>query len=239
MINSYILSLSYYTIIFSSIQSHELLLIIEKKQAKLYDSLRIFAFDMITWNRVTNLGGKVTAQLGFNATLECSTLYTFVNLYFHCLIIVFFPFSDNVDSMIRISCSDKKNTWSIVKIWLLQRGKVPVNRIWSRVRRRPYWSTALLAALKPSPYAEEGSDSIWCLKKSPSFLSVTVWAPFFDGLVGEEDELEATLQPEPEMISESNHIWPSTWQMPSSTSGLRERYPANRKIKISHVLQFW
>lgn len=109
-----------------------------------------------------------------------------------------------------------------------QHGNVPVNLIWSRVRRRPYCRTARLPALKPSPYAGDVSDSIWCLKKSPSFISNWNLEPFFDVVDAEEDEVDATLLPDPEMIWESSHMCARTWQMPSSTSWLRERYPVRQ-----------
>lgn len=37
----------------------------------------------------------------------------------------------------------------------------------------------------------------------------------------EEEEDDAGSVPETEYISESSHIWAKTWQIPSSTSGLR------------------
>lgn len=105
--------------------------------------------------------------------------------------------------------------------------------MWSRVRLRPYLSTASLPARKPSPYADEESDSIWCLKNSPNFFSKWDLVPFFDDdddVVDEEEaELDAVLLPRPDITSESSHIWASTWQMPSSTSGGRVRNPVNTK----------
>lgn len=80
------------------------------------------------------------------------------------------------------------------------------------------------------------SDSIWCLKNSPSFFSNCERVPFFEEVDEEEDEdedddgevvdeedeeVDAVLLPEPAMISESNHMCAKTWQIPSSTSGLR------------------
>lgn len=79
----------------------------------------------------------------------------------------------------------------------------------------PYLSTALLPSLKPSPYAAEVSDSIWCLKNSPSFFSKSDLLPFFeeDDAVDEEeaddedeDEAKAAFPPEPAIISVSNHM---------------------------------
>lgn len=107
-----------------------------------------------------------------------------------------------------------------------QTGKLPVNRIWSRVLRRSYLSTALFPILNPSPYAVDESDSIWCLKKSPSFFSKSDRLPFLDDAELEEDEEEdvddeATSLLDVEYISASSHIWANTWQIPSSTSGLR------------------
>lgn len=73
------------------------------------------------------------------------------------------------------------------------------------------------------------SDSIWCLKYSPSFFSKSDLLPFFDDVEEEEegeeddddeDEEEASL-PELEYSSESNHMCAKTWQIPSSTSGLK------------------
>jgi len=115
---------------------------------------------------------------------------------------------------------------------MFQNGKLPVNLIWSRVRLSPYWRTAWLPARKPSPYADEVSDSIWCLKKSPSFLSNCDLVPFFDDVEDDEEaeEVDATLLPEPEIISESSHIWANTWQIPSSTSWLRVRYPVKTRL---------
>lgn len=81
---------------------------------------------------------------------------------------------------------------------------------------KPYLSTALFPSLKPSPYAADVSDSIWCLKNSPSFFSKSERLPFFEDPEDDvdveaeddddDDEEEATLLPEPAMISESNHI---------------------------------
>lgn len=85
------------------------------------------------------------------------------------------------------------------------------------------------------------SDSIWFIKKSPSFFSNWERCPFFeefeddddeeDGEADDEEEAEAALLPEPAMISESNHMWAKTWQIPSSTAGLRlekpDKHPAN------------
>lgn len=71
---------------------------------------------------------------------------------------------------------------------------------------------------------------------APSFFSNSVFAPFFEEVGPEDDEdddaseLDATLLLEPAMISDSNHRWDRTWQMPSSTSILRFRNPTERKI---------
>jgi hypothetical protein len=70
---------------------------------------------------------------------------------------------------------------------------------------------------------------------APSFFSNSVFAPFFEEVGAEDDEdddaseLDATLLLEPAMISDSNHRWDRTWQMPSSTSILRFRNPKKRK----------
>lgn len=119
---------------------------------------------------------------------------------------------------------------------MLQNGRLPVSLMWSRVLLRPYWRTAWLPARKPSPYAAEVSDSIWCLKKSPSFLSNCDLVPFFEVDVDvvvdvdeDAEEADATLLLEPDMISESIHMWAKTWQMPSSTSWLRLLYPVSTR----------
>lgn len=52
-----------------------------------------------------------------------------------------------------------------------QRGKFPVSLMWSRVLRKPNFSTAWLAALKPFPYISDVSVAIWFLKNMPSFFS--------------------------------------------------------------------
>jgi len=46
------------------------------------------------------------------------------------------------------------------------------------------------------------------LKKSPSFLSNCDLVPFFDAVEDDEEaeDVEATLLPDPERISESSHI---------------------------------
>ena len=41
----------------------------------------------------------------------------------------------------------------------------------------------------------------------------------FDDDESEEEELD------PAITSDSNHMWPTTWHIPSSTSGSRFRYP--------------
>lgn len=90
-------------------------------------------------------------------------------------------------------------------------------------------STASLPFLNPSPYAVDESDSIWCLKNSPSFFSKSDRFPFLDEAGpgdGEEeedddDDDEGISIVEIEYISASNHMCPKTWQIPSSTSGLR------------------
>ena len=104
-----------------------------------------------------------------------------------------------------------------------QQGNVPVIRIWSRVLRSPYLCTACWPALYPSPYTGEISDSIWCLKNSPSFLSNWDLVPFFDAPELEEDEADAAFPSEPDISSASSHMWAITWQIPSSTSWLRVR----------------
>lgn len=68
-----------------------------------------------------------------------------------------------------------------------QKGKLPVIRIWSRVLLRPYLFTAWLPCLNPSPYAVDESDSIWCLKKPPSFFSKSERFPFFDDVEEDDD----------------------------------------------------
>lgn len=68
-----------------------------------------------------------------------------------------------------------------------------------------------------------------------SFFSNSVLAPFLEDVGVEYDddddedavELDAALSLEPVMISDSSHMCDSTWQMPSSTSGGRFRYPKN------------
>lgn len=141
---------------------------------------------------------------------------------------------------------------------LPQLGKEPDRLIWSRVPLKPYRSTARMPARNPSPYIAEGSVSIWCLKNSPSFFSKSVFSPFF----AEEDveegvavasaaaaasaataaasDVVAMLLLEPDTISDSSQRWARTWQMPSSTSGLRIRYPINKeKISIRRCSSVW
>lgn len=101
-----------------------------------------------------------------------------------------------------------------------QGGKHPVICIWLRVLRRPYLCTACWPALNPSPYTWDMSDSIWCLKNSPSFFSYWDPVPLFNTEEA-DDELDATLLPD--MSLELNHMWARTWQIPSSTSWLRVR----------------
>lgn len=106
--------------------------------------------------------------------------------------------------------------------------------MWSRVLFKPYLETASFPSRNPSPYADDVSDSIWCLKNSPSFFSKSDRLPFFEDVEEEEDDegdeeedeaededVEATPLPVMEYISESNHIWANTWHMPSSTSGFK------------------
>lgn len=69
-------------------------------------------------------------------------------------------------------------------------GKVPVSRIWSNVRRRPYLFTAAMAALYPPPYAGDASWAIWCIKNSPSLFSTVDLPPFLDADQGEYDDDE-------------------------------------------------
>lgn len=72
------------------------------------------------------------------------------------------------------------------------------------------------------------------MKKSPSFFSTWDFPPFFEE--DEEEEEEAadvdvdgmSLDPG---NSDSSHMYESTWQIPSSTSGLRLRYPTLWKEK--------
>lgn len=112
----------------------------------------------------------------------------------------------------------------------LQYGNRPVIRIWSSVLWRPYFCTARWPILNPSPYTGEVSDSIWCLKNSPSFLSNGDLTPCFDARKAED---EATLLPEPVWSCVSNHIYARTWQMPSSTSWLRCWKPCRNKEYLS------
>ena len=83
----------------------------------------------------------------------------------------------------------------------------------------------------------EESVSIWCLKNSPSLFSNSVFAPFFDEDVEEDDDAAkvVAMLAEPDVISDSSHRWARTWQMPSSTSGLRVRYPTKKCIKIVNI----
>lgn len=84
---------------------------------------------------------------------------------------------------------------------------------------------------KPSPYTSEGSVSIWCLKNSPSFFSKSVCTPFLDEGAEDDDDddddaaMDAMMLLDPDVISDSSHIWARTWQMPSSTFGSRVWYP--------------
>jgi hypothetical protein len=48
--------------------------------------------------------------------------------------------------------------------------------------------------------------------------------------------VDAALLVAPEMISDSSHMWDRTWQMPSSTWGLRDRYPTVRKKEGDTVM---
>ena len=66
------------------------------------------------------------------------------------------------------------------------------------------------------------------MKKSPSFFSTWDLPPFFEE--EEEQEEEAADVDVDGMLldpgnSDSSHMYESAWQIPSSTSGLRLRYP--------------
>lgn len=105
------------------------------------------------------------------------------------------------------------------------RGKFPVRRMWSKVRRKPYLFTAVFAALNPPPYAGDTSWAIWCMKNSPSFCSTIDFPPFLED---EDDDEEEAVDVDgmffsPGITSDSSHMYESIWQMPSSTSGLRLR----------------
>lgn len=101
--------------------------------------------------------------------------------------------------------------------------------MWSKVRRKPYLLTAALADLNPPPYAGEESLAICCMKNSPSLCSTLDFPPFFDDDDEEEEEAadvdvdEDGMFLNPGITSDSSHMYESTWQMPSSTSGLRFR----------------
>lgn len=84
----------------------------------------------------------------------------------------------------------KSENYIFFQIFNSQYGKLPVIWIWSRVLLSPYLSIAWLPNLNPSPYAEEVSDSIWCLKKSPSFFSKSDRLPFFVETEEEEGDDE-------------------------------------------------
>lgn len=83
--------------------------------------------------------------------------------------------------------------------------------------------TAALAALNPPPYAGEASCAIWCMKNSPSFFSTPDFPPFFED--DEDDEADDVdgMSLDPGNTSDSSHMYESTWQIPSSTSGFRLR----------------
>jgi len=50
------------------------------------------------------------------------------------------------------------------------------------------------------------SDSIWCLKNSPSFFSKGGLFPVLDVYDADEDEADAKLLPGAEESSDSNHM---------------------------------
>lgn len=65
------------------------------------------------------------------------------------------------------------------------------------------------------------------MKNSPSFLSTSDVLPFFDDEdEAAPDDVEAIILLNPGITSDSSHMYESTWQIPSSTSGWRFRYPA-------------
>lgn len=81
------------------------------------------------------------------------------------------------------------------------------------------------------------------MKNSPSLFSTIDLPPFLDDdllddddeavaidvddvpwdQVDDDDEEDGILFLDPGITSDSSHMWESTWQMPSSTSGLRFR----------------
>lgn len=71
------------------------------------------------------------------------------------------------------------------------------------------------------------------MKNSPSFFSKSDLGPFFEDVDDEDVDADAdvdavcvmVVELEPDVISDSSHMWARTWQMPSSTSGLRDLKP--------------
>lgn len=75
------------------------------------------------------------------------------------------------------------------------------------------------------------------MKNSPNFLSISDVLPFLDVDVDEAEEVEDDEDEDAHVdvegmffldtgtISDSSHICERTWHIPSSTSGLRLRYP--------------